>query len=709
MSAAEINYLCTLLLKRQYSTAGTMNATKPTTRFLLLLLFTAFIFTDVFSQDEQPQEVKFAESPDTASIFYVQINNRWPGEQLTRLADTVMTGFQYFLPTEGATVINALAGNAGLAYKSLIFNPEQGTGFRYTPFGFNAYRWENNTIRFFQTTGPYSNLYYSTGPAKEQLFSVTHSQNITGGLTVGADVRIINSLGLYERQKSDNVSFAATGQFVNRNEKYVVLGIFRNSRLKWRENGGITDLSMFTENTETDRKRIPIALAQADNQIKESGFLVRQTFYIGKTPGVLSRAQRRLRNKPTDTVVQTATDTLIVRDSIARPLNRVEKQLVADTLGPKKLHRYYDPYRSNFIRHTFNYSRNAYRYTDKNPKSPYYNRILLDSTITYDSVYYHEIVNDISLEAGIGKAKGSAKAVMLRVGVEHKLALVHTDTITENFNLLTMYAYLSANAFGYAKAEGKLWSTTGNPFNGDKGLEGSLLLPGYDNTNKWGNLRLTASLAIEQPFYFYQFYSSNHFAWRNAFGQQTTLSLKAAYEHKYFKAGYNLFNLSDYVYLGDSALPAKADKAVTVMQVWAYTDIRWKYIESQLYGIAQSSSAAGVVNLPGFAARASVYYTRPLFKKALHFQAGVALMYNSPFYEDAYMPALRAFYVQNTAETGGYPYLDAFVNIRVKRAKMYLIMKNVNGGLTGYEYVMIPNYPMPDRGLRLGVSWAFYD
>lgn len=695
-----------------------MNALKPTIGFLLLFFVLTFTFMDAFSQEELPVKENTVESPDTASIFFIQLNNRWPGEQLIRLADSVMTGFQYFLPTEGATEINALAGNAGLAYQSLIFNPLHETGFRYTPFGFNAYRWENNSVRFFQTTGPYSNLYYSTGPAKEQLFNVTHSQNITGGLTLGADVRIINSLGLYERQKSDNVTFAATGQFVTRDEKYVVLGNFRNSRFKWRENGGVTALQMFTENTETDRKRIPIALIQADNLLKESGVMVRQSYYFGRTPGVLSRAERRARNLPAYTVLQTVSDTLIVRDSIVRPMNRVEKQLIADTLGPKKLHRYYDPYRSNFIRHTFNYSRNAYRYTDNNPKSPYYNRILNDSTATFDSVYFHEIVNDISVEAGIGRSRqgtagkpgqGAAKAVLLRVGIEHKLALVNTDSITENFNLLTMYAYLSANAFGYAKAEGKIWSTTGNPFNGDKGIEGSLLLPGYDNTGKWGNLRFTATLAIEQPYYFYQFYSSNHFAWRNAFGQQTTLGLKAAYEHKYFKAGYNLYNLSDYVYLGDSALPAKADKAVTVMQVWAFTDIRWKYVEAQLYGIAQTSSAAGVINLPGFATRASVYYTRPLFKKALHFQTGVALLYNSPFYEDAYMPALRAFYTQNTLETGGYPYLDAFINLRVKRAKMYFIMKNVNSGLTGYDYIMIPNYPMPDRGLRFGVSWAFYD
>lgn len=84
-------------------------------------------------------------------------------------------------------------------------------------------------------------------------------------------------------------------------------------------------------------------------------------------------------------------------------------------------------------------------------------------------------------------------------------------------------------------------------------------------------------------------------------------------------------------------------------------------------------------------------------------------MYNSAFYGDAYMPALRSYYLQRQTETGDYPYMDAFVNVRVKRARMYLIAKHVNSGLMGYNYIQVPGYPMPDRGIHFGVSWQFYD
>ncbi|HLO91381.1 MAG TPA: putative porin [Lentimicrobium sp.] len=641
-----------------------------------LLLFISFAAI-VMAQDEEPQikTENSSPSPDTASIFYTNINNRWPGEKLIRVNDSVLKGFNYFLPTDGDMKLYALTGNAGLAYQSMVFSLPDYQGFRYTPFNFSEYQWNNSNIRYFHLTGPYTNLFYSTGPGKEQLFNVTHSQNLLGGLTIGIDLRIVNSLGLYERQKSDDVTFAGTAQFVNKRENYVVLGNYHNTKLKWRENGGIARLSYFTQNTETDRKRIPINLSKADNLIKEGGIQIRQLLYFAKATS-----------------------------------HPVIDSLKSDTLGPKKLHRYYDPNRSNFIRHTFTYTRNSNLYTDDHPVTDeYYQQVLIDSVRTFDSVYYQEIANDLSIEAGVGRTKSTSKAVLLRAGIEHVAGSYKVDSISKTFNRFTPYAYFSANAFGLTKVEGRIWTTQGSPFNGDKGLEGSIMFPGFENTNNWGNLKISASLTIEQPYYLYQYHYSNHFQWENSFGQQTNLSFKALYDNRYFKAGFNEYNLTDYIYLDEEAHPAEVNGSVSVTQLWAYTDVHWGYFETQIYGVFQNSTDASVISLPAFAGRMSVYYNRPLFKRALQFQGGISALYNTAYHANAYMPALRAFYLQNDYKTGNYPYLDAFINIRVKRARMFLQFKHVNSGLMDYTYIMVPGYPMPDRGMRFGISWAFYD
>jgi hypothetical protein len=615
-------------------------------------------------------------SPDTATIYYTNLNDRWPGEQIIHLYDTILDGFQYYLPTKDATSLYALTGNNGLAYKSLVFSFPEYSGFKYSPFNYNHYLWINRNINYYHTTGPYSRLFYLMGPGKEQIFNVTHSQNILGGLTIGLDLKLINSLGNFRRQKSDDVSFAGTLQYVSKNERYVALGNYHNSRLTWRENGGISNENLFRNNQETDRNRIPIYLENAENTIKSSGLQIRQFYYFGR--------------KSHD--------------------NKVVDSLKSDTVGPKKLHRYYDPTKSNFFRYTFTYSRNQNKYTDANPRAGFYNAILLDSTRTFDSVYYHEITNDVSVEAGIGKIKDTEKAILLRIGIQHSAALHRKDSaFKKTFSYLTPYAYLSANAFGITKVEGKIWTTQGAPFNGDKGVEGSISFPGYDNTDKWGNLKASILLSIEQPFYQFQHYHSNHFQWENSFGQQTAFSFKSFYEHKYFRAGFNAYNISDYVYLDSTAHPVEYSGSVSITQIWAYTDIRWHYLKSQIYGVLQTSSNDDVISLPSFAGRISVYFDKPLFKRALYFQSGFSATYNTSYYADAYMPALRAFYTQNNYKTGNYPYIDAFINIRVKRAKMFLLVEHLNSGMLNYDYFLVPAYPMPDRAIKFGIAWAFYD
>jgi len=645
-------------------------------QLLFLLLIFQSAFGCLFAQTSDTKDL-FLPSPDTASVFFVKLNNRWPGEKLIRLADTSLTSLQFYIPTESSQNLYLLNGNAGLAYKPMLFDPESVEGFRFATSVYGNYLLNNSNIPFYHLHNPYSHIFYSTGKGKEQVFNVTHAQNISRGITLGVDLRIINSLGLYERQKSDNSCVALQGQFVSDNERYVVLANYRNNRLRWRENGGITYDSLFRDNIETDRKRVPINLENADNQIKESGFFIRQFYYFGNKPGQKGH-------------------TKVVTDTLKTSL-------------PDTAHRYYDPSRTNYFRHTFSYTRNSLLYKDSNPKSGYYPEILIDSVTTYDSVYYHEILNDLSFEGGIGRARGTGKAILLRAGVEYSMSVYRNDTISKKYFRFTPYAYLSADAFGVARAEGRIWLSQGNPFNGDKGISAKLSLPSYENSTAWGNISASVSVDALQPNYLFQYHYSNHFKWENTFGQQTIFSGKAMYERQNLKAGFNYYNLTDWVYFGSDALPVSESGSFSVSQAWGQTNLNLGNFGFEAFAAWQKVSKADVLHLPEIAGRVTGSYSVSLFKRALHLRTGLSVLYNSAFYADAYMPALRSYYLQNSVKTGDYPYVDGFVNIRVKRARIFLMVKHLNGGLNGYDYIMVPGYPMPDMGLRFGISWMFYD
>jgi hypothetical protein len=103
-----------------------------------------------------------------------------------------------------------------------------------------------------------------------------------------------------------------------------------------------------------------------------------------------------------------------------------------------------------------------------------------------------------------------------------------------------------------------------------------------------------------------------------------------------------------------------------------------------------------IVNLPALVNRALLYTDFKLFKKALKLQPGLGLMYFSKTALSGYSPTLNQFYFQNAQEMGGIPLADAFVNVQLGYALFYFKLEHWNAGLSGYQYLAAPGYPLPD-------------
>ena len=97
------------------------------------------------------------------------------------------------------------------------------------------------------------------------------------------------------------------------------------------------------------------------------------------------------------------------------------------------------------------------------------------------------------------------------------------------------------------------------------------------------------------------------------------------------------------------------------------------------------------------------------FKRVLTVQIGFDLRYNTSYYVDAFMPATGLYYNQEEREYGNYPYFDFFVNMKLKRARMFFKMDHINKGLNGNQYYTVLDHPMNPRVFRFGLSWRFYN
>ncbi len=91
----------------------------------------------------------------------------------------------------------------------------------------------------------------------------------------------------------------------------------------------------------------------------------------------------------------------------------------------------------------------------------------------------------------------------------------------------------------------------------------------------------------------------------------------------------------------------------------------------------------------------------------MYVQIGFDVTYYSSYYADAYMPALGLFYRQNQKLVGNYPFADFFLNMKVKHVRFFFKTEHLNSGLV--PVYLVPNYPAPDRAVKVGVSWVFYD
>jgi hypothetical protein len=67
------------------------------------------------------------------------------------------------------------------------------------------------------------------------------------------------------------------------------------------------------------------------------------------------------------------------------------------------------------------------------------------------------------------------------------------------------------------------------------------------------------------------------------------------------------------------------------------------------------------------------------------------------------------FMEKRLPELGGYPFLDAYVNMHLKRARFFLAMTHVNAGSGSKRYFLTPHYPTNGSVLHFGVSWNFYN
>ena len=165
--------------------------------------------------------------------------------------------------------------------------------------------------------------------------------------------------------------------------------------------------------------------------------------------------------------------------------------------------------------------------------------------------------------------------------------------------------------------------------------------------------------------------------------------------------------------MGNDAMPAQHEGGLSVAALSLRKDlVFWKFHWDNTV-LLQTSSNNDVLSLPLVTARSAFFFDH-LFKfestkGELYFQLGAEAMIHTAYYAMNYMPATGRYFSQSDTEIGNYPFINVFVDLKVKRTRIFVMFDHVTAGLIGYNYFLIPDYPLNIRMLRVGIAWTFYD
>lgn len=633
-------------------------------RFCFFLILSVSGFYSVYAEKKDSVEVP-------KSIHFYDRERFNSGDTSFSGIDTTLYHFQIY------TNRNNL-GNNGLPNVLLTPPPLAEPGFNYSPDNLRPYRFTNERIHYYNTTVPYSRIFYVLGTKKEQYLETLHTQNVNRNLNFAAAFNRIRSDGFYQRQNTNHNTFNLSSNYTSTNERYALLSNIIYNSLNYAENGGIAHDTAFENGTEFNKSLMEVNFSSpsssAQQKFRQRSFYARQFINFGPKKD----------ENPTDSVT-------------------IKKIVPKSSLS-----------------HSFFIEDNAHLYTDQETnESDFYSQSYYDTTGTKDSLYYRKMGNELRWNSFKQQKDSGSGSLAGEIGLKHDYTVVRQYSYSND----TTRQKLTDNNTGYLSLRGRLYN-----YGPEKKFlfdtDAKYVVKGYSEKsyefgltlkqllkNKSNYFQLRVNAKSVAPDFFYRRYFSNHFTWRNQFDNTTMQSadLRFVSGKLSLEAGGSFHQYSNFIYLDHSALPRQFASTFNIVSGFVNKDFRIKKFTFSNRIRYQKKPDTTIVRLPELVTYQSLFFTLDLFKKALHTSFGIDVFYNSSYYANAYMPALGQFYLQNAKKTGNYPYFDFFFSMKIKTARIFLKYEHLNSGLMGNIYYAAPGYPMPDRAFKFGISWSAFN
>jgi len=233
-------------------------------------------------------------------------------------------------------------------------------------------------------------------------------------------------------------------------------------------------------------------------------------------------------------------------------------------------------------------------------------------------------------------------------------------------------------------------------------------------------VKISAQQVSKIPDNIFVFHKSDYdnYNWDTSFKNEKISSIKVETKNKWVDATVQISNLNNHLYFYNSTQridslvvkPFQYSKSIQYVSAEVAKEIKFRnWALDNRVKFQEVQQDAKILNLPNIVLRNTLYYTKPVFKKAMLLQTGVTLNYFTKHYANDYIGVLGEFFVQDQSKVGGFPVLDFFVNARVQQCRIYLKAEHFNALFTDkVDYFNTPNAPFRDFHIRFGLEWNFF-
>ncbi|MFI5219019.1 MAG: putative porin [Bacteroidia bacterium] len=598
------------------------------------------------------------------SFFTISSASQTPEnkDSLSAVTDTVFDPVQQSRPGYGQFFYKQYLGNLGLAYRLVNFWDESFLFFNTGINQLKVYEYSEEMNKTFPDRNAHSQLRYVNGSDKEQNFTVHHLQKLSRVFSFGLDFRTAKSKGNYSNQNSNFRNFNLFTKIETHNKRYRLLLNYLSNKITAQENGGLKADSAFEQDATFDPKTAAVNFNVVSNLHKSRIYFATQQFNF----------------------------------------TRDKKDSLHDE----------NPRKAILLKHTFRWNESAKVFSADAYYPAVFKQVYYDSTATYDSLFAKNIYNEVSLwfnnMPAVNNLLNGTSSFYLSGNYElYDYYQRGLDTSLKNTSVKPGGSIDWKNGLGI----NFFYQKNINDFKFD--FYKAFLELSFKQENKNRKVTLVLQNEKRNPDFISGYYNSNHFIWYNQFSpvdySKAGLTAETKFDKQQLKVTASYYLVKNLTYFNEEVLPAQFPENIGVAAFDIYHSIKFGKFNLINDLQVQSADKKEVVRLPFFSSYTSFYYENYFFNKALGVQFGFELRYCTIYFADSYNPATGQFYLQDEKEIGNYPYIDLFVNTKIKNANLFLKSEHFNAGFFKNNYYLIPHYPMPGRTLKFGIIWDFFD